>query len=198
MKNINEGSEYEAEYNGQNYTTLHAAISSARGNVGEIKLLKDVVSINSYEFTSDDNLTIDVNGYTIDTFNAEKSYENNGNVKFIDSTNADDNIYSLFSRVSAINNKNKLTLNVGIYYTDTVTVSNSGDLTVNKGNFEHVHFDNSKTLVINDGIHVKITNNKNSTLTINGGTYNFGPWKTSTGLSNSGTLNIIGGQFNLD
>ena len=157
------------------YIKLSDAINNASEN-DTLKLLKNVSVY--YEINNSGNITLDLNGYSINT---SYGIKNTGILNIVDSS--DSNFGKIYS-LQALE-----------------LFNNTGTLNINDISLENVSTD--KNIILNDGTGVTtlnninintlqgIKNNTNATLNINNSTIT----ATKTAINNIGTLNIDGGNY---
>ena len=157
------------------YIKLSDAINNASEN-DTLKLLKNVSVY--YDINNSGNITLDLNGYSINT---SYGIKNTGTLNIVDSSD------SKFGKIYSLQ---ALEL-----------FNNTGTLNINDISLENVSTE--KNIILNDGTGVTtlnnvnintlqgIKNNTNATLNINNSTIT----ATKTAINNIGTLNIDGGNY---
>ena len=183
----------EVESTGDTYYTLQEAINAVTKTGETIKIIRNYTTLTSLEPTtisSDKNIVLDLNGYTIEQ-NNENFLVNNGALKIIDS--------SIENTGRIITNSNKL-------------IENNGDLVLNKiiinpnQNYNNIILNNMKMTINNGNLSKEITLS-NVTLIENKGTLDLNDYNIDVsqsgyardliGINNSGTLNITNGTYKL-
>lgn len=165
------------------YTTLAKAVSAVKKGQ-TITVVKNITTAQSLEIKKNGvTFTIDFGGHTYKCTHKSKYaiFISGGKVTI---KNAKMSSRALFK----ITSKGKLTINGGTYKTQA-PVSNSGDMTIQKGTFNRTSYSDNYS----EGYSSLITNyGPTGKLTIKGGTFNA---NGRAAILNSGTLKISDGKF---
>lgn len=199
-----QNSDYSAAIGDKKYITISSAIADSKQK-DTISILKNVRSIYKIEIPSNKEVTLDLQGFKVQTFNIDEVIKNDGIIKITDNTRlvSDDVVVEGSGQVytsnvvKIINNTNKLDLESGLLYysgNENITViENSNTINITGGSFNGVRNSIDKS-PLKYYYANKIVNNEGSTMNISSGT--FVNYDEGNLISNLGEVTITGGSFN--
>ena len=186
-----------AEINGKEYTTIDAAIENVK-NGETVKLLRNVNKIGEFNLNGND-FTIDLNTYTLRTFNNDWLFKNSNSLKITDNQ---ENVGTLYNTSGKLfENNGVLTLdNINLYSAD----SSSYGHWYNSDGFYRISdciISNYNNLILNNvnstlgSVKSSIYNYDTATATINNITLN-NDRNNTTSITNEGIMTIDSSNIN--
>ena len=181
----------EIESTGKNYYTIQDAIDAITKSEETIKMIRNYTTLNTLETITvpeNKNIIIDLNGYKLEQ-NNEKFLINNGTLKITDSSEEKTNKIEMYADKLIENNGTLIldSLNIDIKSTITNVINNKSTLKL---------VDSSVLNVSNRGGHSLFVENS-GTLTLENTTMDFNYYDSDTTVNNTGTLNVIGGNYKI-
>ena len=181
----------EIESTGKNYYTIQDAIDAITKSEETIKMIRNYTTLNTLETITvpeNKNIIIDLNGYKLEQ-NNEKFLINNGTLTITDSSENSTNKIEMYADKLIENNGTLIldSLNIDIKSTITNVINNKSTLKL---------VDSSVLNVSNRGGHSLFVENS-GTLTLENTTMDFNYYDSDTTVNNTGTLNVIGGNYKI-
>jgi len=181
----------EIESTGEKYYTLQEAIDAVTVKDETIKMLRNYTTLNILDtitVAEDKSIILDLNGYKLEQ-NNEKFLINNGTLTITDSSENSTNKIEMYADKLIENNGTLIldSLNIDIKSTITNVINNKSTLKL---------VDSSVLNVSNRGGHSLFVENS-GTLTLENTTMDFNYYDSDTTVNNTGTLNVIGGNYKI-